>query len=109
MRATLVDVARGDQHVSRKDSDAMTATAPDYVARWVVTLNARRLVNYHPTQGAAPMPSEKPAATIRPAAQEKMLEVLRASLSADGWRASPEAHFTANTQIVALGALGSIS
>jgi uncharacterized protein len=51
---TLADVARGDQHVPRKDSDALNATAPDNIARWVVTLNDRRFANYQPMQGIGP-------------------------------------------------------
>jgi uncharacterized protein len=56
---TLADIARGDQRVPRKDSDALTATAPDSIARWMITLHARRIANHHPMQGAdlTPRPS----------------------------------------------------
>jgi uncharacterized protein len=53
---TLADVARGDQRLPRKDRDAFTATAPDDIARWIVTLNEWRLANYRPIQDAVPMP-----------------------------------------------------
>ena len=47
----LADVACGDQRLPRKDSDTMNATAPDNIARWVVTLNGWRFANYQPMQG----------------------------------------------------------
>jgi uncharacterized protein len=53
---TLADIARGDQRFPRKDRDALTATAPDDIARWIVTLNEWRLANYRPMQDAVPMP-----------------------------------------------------
>ena len=53
---TLVDIASGDHQVPRKDSDALTTTAPDSIARWIVTLNEWRIANYHPMQGTVPMP-----------------------------------------------------
>jgi uncharacterized protein len=54
---TLAGIARGDQHVPRKDSDALNATAPDNIARWVVTLNGWRFANYQPMQGIDPRTS----------------------------------------------------
>ena len=48
---TLADIACGDQHMPQKDSEAMSATAPDNIARWVITLNEWRLANYQPTAG----------------------------------------------------------
>jgi uncharacterized protein len=53
---TLADIARGDQHLPRKDRDALTATAPDDIARWIVTLNEWRLANNRPMQDVVPMP-----------------------------------------------------
>jgi uncharacterized protein len=52
---TLVDVARGDHPID----DAVTAMAPDSIARWIVALNAWRIANYHPMQSAelTPQPS----------------------------------------------------
>jgi hypothetical protein len=47
----LADVACRDQHLPRKDLDTINATAPDDIARWVITLNAWRLANYQPMQG----------------------------------------------------------
>lgn len=52
---TLADIARGDQHLPRKDRDALTATAPDDIARWIVTLNEWRLANYRLMQGTDPI------------------------------------------------------
>ena len=46
---TLVDVANGDHHVPRKDSDALTV---DNIARSIVALNTWRIANYHPMQSA---------------------------------------------------------
>lgn len=54
---TLAGIARGDQHMPRKDSDALNATAPENIARWVVTLNEWRLANYQPMQGIDPRAS----------------------------------------------------
>jgi uncharacterized protein len=56
---TLVDVASGDHPMQQKDSDAVTAKAPDSIARWIVTLNAWRIANYHSMQstGLIPQPS----------------------------------------------------
>ena len=51
----LAAIARGDQTV--KDSNSVSATAPDNIAAWVVTLNERRLANYQPTQGLDPRAS----------------------------------------------------
>jgi uncharacterized protein len=53
---TLVDVACGDERLPQEEREALTATAPDNIARWIVTLNAWRLANYQPPQGAVPMP-----------------------------------------------------
>ena len=47
---TLADVARGDHREPSKYREALTATAPDDIAHWVVTLNAWRLANYKPPQ-----------------------------------------------------------
>lgn len=54
---TLVDVARGDRRVPGTDSGNLTATAPDNIPRWIVTLNAWRLANYQPMQGTVPIPN----------------------------------------------------
>ncbi len=48
----LAAIARGDQ--TAKDSDTVSATVPDKIANWVVTLNAWRLANYQPMQGLNP-------------------------------------------------------
>ena len=50
---TLVDIAGGNQ---RNDEEALTATAPDDIAHWIVTLNAWRIANYQPMQGVVPVP-----------------------------------------------------
>jgi uncharacterized protein len=47
----LADVVCRDQHMPRKELDTINATAPDNIARWVVTLNDWRLANYQPMQG----------------------------------------------------------
>ena len=47
----LAEVGGRDQHLPRKELDTINTTAPDNIARWVVTLNARRLANYRPMQG----------------------------------------------------------
>ena len=47
----LADVVCRDQHLPRKDLDTINATAPDDIARWVVTLNDWRFANYQPMQG----------------------------------------------------------
>jgi uncharacterized protein len=52
----LVDLACGDPLETRDDDDALSAAAPENIARWVVTLNAWRLAHFDPTQGAAPIP-----------------------------------------------------
>lgn len=57
---TLVDVAGADQRLPQEERKALAATAPDNIARWIVTLNAWRLANYQPTQGAVPMPWSAP-------------------------------------------------
>jgi uncharacterized protein len=56
---TLADIARGDQRVGRKDSDALTATAHDNIARWMIRLHAWRMANHRPMQGGdlTPRPS----------------------------------------------------
>jgi uncharacterized protein len=51
----LAAIARGDQTV--KDSDTMSATAPNKIADWVVTLNESRLANDQPMQGLDPRAS----------------------------------------------------
>ena len=48
----LTAIARGDKTV--KDSDTLSATAPDKIADWVVTLNEWRLANYQPPPGIDP-------------------------------------------------------
>ena len=48
----LAAIARGDQEV--KDRDTASATAPDKIADWVVTLNEWRHANYQPMQGIDP-------------------------------------------------------
>lgn len=53
---TLVEVASGDHPMQQKDSDAVTAMAPDSIARWIVTLNAWRFANYHLMQSAGLTP-----------------------------------------------------
>jgi uncharacterized protein len=55
---TLVDIARSDQHGPLTERDALTTTAPDNIARWIVTLNAWRIANDRPPQGADPMPRQ---------------------------------------------------
>jgi hypothetical protein len=62
-------------------------TAPDNIARWVVTLNDWRLANYQPTQGLdsrTSSASAKRLAEVIPArvAQEKVQELLRTQLNA---------------------------
>jgi uncharacterized protein len=42
---TLADIARGDQPMSGQDREALIATAPDNISRWIMTLNAWRLAN----------------------------------------------------------------
>lgn len=75
---TLVDVAHGDYRGPPTDRAVPTTTAPDDIARWIVTLNAWRLANYNPLQGADLIPqppfasAKKLAATTPlPAAQER--------------------------------------
>ena len=53
----LADVACGEQHLPRRDRDTMNATAPDNIARWVVTLNGWRFANYQHMQGIDPQTS----------------------------------------------------
>ena len=60
---TLIDVARGDQHVPPNDNDAPTATPSDNIARWIVTLNAWRIANYHPMQSTDLIPQPPFAST----------------------------------------------
>ena len=60
---TLVDVARGEHRRPSKDRDVLTAAAPDNIAQWIVTLNAWRLANYTPPQGAHMMPQPSFAST----------------------------------------------
>jgi uncharacterized protein len=52
----LVDVAGADQRLPQEERDALIATAPDNIARWIVTLNGWRLANHRPTQGAVSTP-----------------------------------------------------
>jgi uncharacterized protein len=70
----LADIAGGDQKV--RDSDTVSATAPDKIADWVVTLNEWRLANYQPMQASirgCPQPRRKRSAVMIPvrAAQER--------------------------------------
>ena len=58
---TLAEVGCRDQHLPQKELDAIIATAPDNIARWVVTLNAWRLANSQPMQGIASRMSPAPA------------------------------------------------
>src|SRR5260370_40505434 len=53
MRETmaLADVPCRDEPLPRKALDTINATAPDDIARWVVTLNDWRFANYQPMQG----------------------------------------------------------
>lgn len=60
---TLVDVARGEHRGPSKDRDVLTAAAPDKIAQWIVTLNAWRLANCTPPQGAPLMPQPSFAST----------------------------------------------
>jgi uncharacterized protein len=57
----LADIARGDKQV--KDSDILSAAAPNKIADWVVILNEWRLANYQPIPGVhakgASAPREK--------------------------------------------------
>ena len=62
---TLADVARADQRLPQEEREALTATAPNNIARWIVTLNAWRLANYSPTQSTAPMPRPSSASAKR--------------------------------------------
>ena len=48
----LANIARGDKQV--KDSDILSAAAPDKIPDWVVTLNEWRLANYRPIPGVHP-------------------------------------------------------
>lgn len=61
---TLVDVAHGDYRGPPTDRAVPTTTAPDDIARWIVTLNAWRLANYNPLQGADLIP-QPPFASAR--------------------------------------------
>ena len=53
----LADVGLRDQHLPKKDLDALNAAAPENIACWVVTLNEWRLANYQPMQGIDPRAS----------------------------------------------------
>jgi uncharacterized protein len=53
---TLGGIVRGDRGAPQVDRGALTVTAPDDIARWMVTLNAWRIANYRPPPGASPMP-----------------------------------------------------
>jgi len=53
---TLVDVASSAHPMPKNDSDAVTAVAPDNIARYIVTLNAWRIANSHPMQSAGLRP-----------------------------------------------------
>ena len=61
---TLAEVGCRDQHLPQKELDAIIATAPDNIARWVVTLNAWRLANYQPMQGIASRMPSAPAKKV---------------------------------------------
>jgi uncharacterized protein len=59
----LAAIARGDQTV--KDSDTVSATAPNKIADWVVTLHESRLANYQPMQGLDPRASPSSTKKVR--------------------------------------------
>jgi uncharacterized protein len=61
---TLAEVGCRDQHLPQEELDAIITTAPDNIARWVVTLNAWRLANYQPMQGIASRMSSAPAKKV---------------------------------------------
>ena len=60
----LAEVGCRDQHLPQKELDAIITTAPDNIARWVVTLNAWRLANSQPMQGIASRMSSAPAKKV---------------------------------------------
>jgi len=54
---TLIDIACAHPTPALpKDRDALTATAPDDIVRWIVTLNEWRLANHRLMQDAVAMP-----------------------------------------------------
>ncbi len=53
---SLADLVRGDHATPQIDRDALTAAAPDNIARWVSTLNTSRIANYRPPPGATTVP-----------------------------------------------------
>lgn len=61
---TLAEVGCRDQHLPRKELDAISTTAPDNIALWVVTLNAWRLANYQPMQGIDSRMSSAPTKKV---------------------------------------------
>jgi uncharacterized protein len=61
---TLAEVGCRDQHLPQKELDAIIATAPDNIARWVVTLNAWRLANSQPMQSIASRMYTAPAKKV---------------------------------------------
>ncbi len=61
---TLVDVTSADQYTPRKNDDKINATAPDNIARWVVTLNDWRLANYQPPHSIDPRTSSIPTKNV---------------------------------------------
>lgn len=53
---TLAEIACADRAMPQIDRDAATTTAPQNIARWVVTLNTWRITNYRPPAAASPWP-----------------------------------------------------
>ena len=60
---TLADVARGDERFSEAQINAISATAHENIADWVLDLNAWRLTNDFPPSGSRP--SAAPMASSR--------------------------------------------
>ena len=58
----LADIARGDKQV--KDSDILSAAAPNKIADWVVTLNEWRLANYQPISSVHPKGASAPTKKV---------------------------------------------
>ena len=63
---TLIDFANGDELFTREDRDALIATAPNDIERWIPILNEWRLANYNPLRAETPTwsPSSAPAKKI---------------------------------------------
>jgi uncharacterized protein len=58
----LVEAVADEQRLPPEEREALTATAPENIARWITTLNAWRLANHPPMQDIAPMPPQPFAA-----------------------------------------------